>query len=411
MTINQTNSSTKPDIPDSFPTDKSTGFRWWLHVAQVRLRFLLIIVLAGGIVSQWTTLRSLQDRWTWSRRTPTSGSVSPSQEYFCPMDPGVLSVWPAICPICNMDLVPRKKMESQMLPSGVVARMQLSPYRIQLAGIRTETIESRPLKYEQTLTGVLQRFEDGSVGFEASLSEGDLPLFSMASTAELRQHSKTEFTSASVRVIDDSGHSRARFVLDDPNSVAKGSIVTAKVLIPYGDDENVLCVPESAVVDRGLERLVYVESMPGIFDGVQVELGQRCGAVYPILSGLKAGQKVASAGAFLIDAESRLNPSLAAGYFGANQSESRNASPSPVGKLSQKPLPAKSGSLKQGISREDQALIDKQRICPVTELPLDSMGGPISVQVSGRKVFICCAGCEQRLKAEPDKYLTRLKHE
>jgi hypothetical protein len=116
---------------------------------------------------------------------------------------------------------------------------------------------------------------------------------------------------------------------------------------------------------------------------------------------------VATAGAFLIDAETRLNPSLAAGYFGANQSISGATSPPPV-QAPPKSAKPKSVAAKSTLSAEDQALADRQKICPVTELPLNSMGGPVPVMVSGRKVFICCKGCEKRLKDEPDKYLVRI---
>ena len=39
----------------------------------------------------------------------------------------------------------------------------------------------------------------------------------------------------------------------------------------------VLAVPESAVVDTGNRKVVYCERMPGLFDGVEVTLGRRCG--------------------------------------------------------------------------------------------------------------------------------------
>ena len=153
--------------------------------------------------------------------------------------------------------------------------------------------------------------------------------------------------------------------------------------------------------------MVYVETMPGMFDGIAVELGRRCGGYYPVTSGVKAGQRVATTGAFLIDAETRLNPSLAAGYFGASPNGS-NGKPSPPAEAA---IPVtKRKTPKTSLSREDQILVDKQRICPVTELALDSMGGPVTVIVSGKKVFVCCAGCTQRLKDEPEKYLARLEN-
>jgi Cu(I)/Ag(I) efflux system membrane fusion protein len=41
-------------------------------------------------------------------------------------------------------------------------------------------------------------------------------------------------------------------------------------------------------------------------------------------------------------------------------------------------------------------------------LPLDSMGGPVPVKLGDRTVFICCKGCEGKLKQDPDKYLAKL---
>jgi membrane fusion protein, copper/silver efflux system len=70
----------------------------------------------------------------------------------------------------------------------------------------------------------------------------------------------------------------------------------------------VLSVPELAVVDTGTRKVVYVESEPGIYEGREVILGPRSGDRFPVLEGLAPGEKVAAAGAFLIDAESRLNP-------------------------------------------------------------------------------------------------------
>ncbi len=63
------------------------------------------------------------------------------------------------------------------------------------------------------------------------------------------------------------------------------------------------------------------------------------------------------------------------------------------------------------LSSEDRALAKKQRICPVTELPLGSMGAPPKVDVNGRPVFICCEGCRNRLLGDPVKHLAKLPEE
>lgn len=57
---------------------------------------------------------------------------------------------------------------------------------------------------------------------------------------------------------------------------------------------------------------------------------------------------------------------------------------------------------------DDAAAIAKQKICPVTDQPLGSMGPPVKVVVKGRTVFLCCAGCKKKLLADPDKYLKKL---
>src|SRR5262249_15147822 len=82
-------------------------------------------------------------------------AVSSDTEYFCPMDPGVTSDWPTKCGVCNMSLVRRKRGEAVSLPDGVVARMQLSPNRIQLAGIQTAPASFRALALEYEGAGLV----------------------------------------------------------------------------------------------------------------------------------------------------------------------------------------------------------------------------------------------------------------
>ena len=88
-----------------------------------------------------------------------------------------------------------------------------------------------------------------------------------------------------------------------------------------------LCVPERAVIDTGSKKVVYVERTPGMFEGVAVELGPRQDDYYPVTKGLRQGDKVAAAGGFLIDAETRLNPAAAATYFGASGGPQSNNVP------------------------------------------------------------------------------------
>jgi Cu(I)/Ag(I) efflux system membrane fusion protein len=85
-------------------------------------------------------------------------------------------------------------------------------------------------------------------------------------------------------------------------------------------NRGVLAVPERSVIDTGSQKVVYVEREPGVFEGVAVTLGPRAEGYYAVVDGLLAGDRVAAAGAFLVDAETRLNPSASATYFGASGS-------------------------------------------------------------------------------------------
>jgi len=60
------------------------------------------------------------------------------------------------------------------------------------------------------------------------------------------------------------------------------------------------------------------------------------------------------------------------------------------------------------LSLEDRALAEKQKICPVTDEPLGSMGTPIKVTVEGREAFVCCEGCVDELRNNFAKYEEKL---
>jgi hypothetical protein len=177
---------------------------------------------------------------------------------------------------------------------------------------------------------------------------------------------------------------------------------------PHGE---VLAVPESAVIDTGDCHMVYVDRGAGMFDGVEVVVGPRAEGYYAIVSGLQSGEAVASAGAFLLDAETRLNPNTSAAYFGAT-TNAIPASVAPQENAREEKVPsqdaARQAEIEAALSElpaEDERQARHQKLCPVTKLPLGSMGKPEKILVEGRGVFICCAGCKAALLGDPDKYL------
>jgi Cu(I)/Ag(I) efflux system membrane fusion protein len=82
-------------------------------------------------------------------------------------------------------------------------------------------------------------------------------------------------------------------------------------------DEPIVAVRESAVIDSGTRRAVFVAKDGGVFEPRDVTLGRRGGGLVEVRSGLAEGERIVVSGNFLIDAESNLHAALAA--FGAPQ--------------------------------------------------------------------------------------------
>lgn len=403
-----------------------------IAIAIARLRFMLLVGGLLSLIAAWPLFRNTFDKLTTT--APVGGPISSGTEYWCPMCPGVLSDWPAKCPVCSMTLVRRQKGEMTPLPDGVVARVQLSPYRIQLAGLRTAPVEYRKLETEVDCGGLLDSamviavdvFEPDS----SSLSIGQMgrvivdgfsderveaTIIEIAPAAiptagkrvriqvqnprnELRPdlYARAIFLTP-VAALESSRRSEANcwneqvaLALFARRDFAIGSLAEMALRQSAAVHGLTLCVPESAVIDTGARRVVYLETMPGVFDAVEIRVGRRCGNFYPVRAGLESGRRVVIAGAVLLDAETRLNPSVAASYFGAG------GRPSTAARAA-------------GSTTDDSTmLIAKQKICPVTGEPLGSMGAPVRVSVGGKPVYVCCKSCEKPLLRKPDEYLSKL---
>src|SRR5258708_36806765 len=59
------------------------------------------------------------------------------------------------------------------------------------------------------------------------------------------------------------------------------------------------------------------------------------------------------------------------------------------------------------LSEADRKLAEAQRYCPAEpENRLGSMGTPVKLEVGGKPVFLCCAGCREDALAVPNATLT-----
>jgi Cu(I)/Ag(I) efflux system membrane fusion protein len=179
----------------------------------------------------------------------------------------------------------------------------------------------------------------------------------------------------------------------------------------------VLAVPDSAVIDTGRLKVVYRESAPNTYEGVAVQLGPRMAlagrapggsaALYPVLRGLEAGDRVVTNGSFLIDAETRLNPAAGSIYFGGSGGKSGpSASVRPSTPEDQGAQDKKVRAELAKLPSEDRKLAEAQKFCPVLQTNrLGSMGKPFKMLLEGQPVFLCCGSCEEKARANPRKTL------
>lgn len=154
--------SERPVPPADEPKPRFGGFRQVAVTLFARLRFVAILGVIGLVIVKWDLILAHYDKWTRSAAETAAGD--PTTEYFCPMHPTIVrDTNKEKCPICFMPLSKRKKGEGgdAALPAGVVSRVQLSPYRVVLAGVKTSPVGYLPLMKELTTVGTVEFDERG----------------------------------------------------------------------------------------------------------------------------------------------------------------------------------------------------------------------------------------------------------
>jgi len=102
----------------------------------------------------------------------------------------------------------------------------------------------------------------------------------------------------------DTQSAKLRLEVDNPGFVLRPDMfvdVDLRVGLPAA-----YSVPVDAIVNAGLQKIVFVERAPGQFESRPVEVGPVLGGRVQIRNGLAAGDRVVVDGTFLLDAETRL---------------------------------------------------------------------------------------------------------
>jgi RND family efflux transporter MFP subunit len=197
----------------------------------------------------------------------------------------------------------------------------------QIADLEHVRQEGREVTLGATASGVVldrkvsdgTRFRMGDVLWEianiesvwiiAELFPEDLASFSGSRTAEVVLPDGSEYEAEVDSSLPrfDAGNRVARLRLTVKNGGHKllpGMTVTVRLRKALGHG---LTVPAESVIESGIRPRVFVERTDGSFESRAVTTGWRSSGRLQILSGLKPGERVVAAGAFLIDSESRVH--------------------------------------------------------------------------------------------------------
>jgi Cu(I)/Ag(I) efflux system membrane fusion protein len=136
-----------------------------------------------------------------------------------------------------------------------------------------------------------------------------------------------------------------------------------------------LSVPEEAVLDSGLQKIVYAETSDGVFEPTPVRTGTSYGGRVTITRGLNEGDRVVTSGNFLIDSESRMRSSTLVSASGI------------------------------GDDRHTSAPVAAQD--PVCGMPLDRGKAQSSGEVEryrGETYLFCSDKCRKKFQQDPARY-------
>ena len=144
-----------------------------------------------------------------------------------------------------------------------------------------------------------------------------------------------------------------------------------------------LTIPVDAVIDSGREQRVFVERSNGVFEPRNVEVGWRVGDRVQIVKGLSEGERVVSAGTFLVDSESRL----------------KSVQPQPK-EPPQPKLPPKSNT-----GTAVSANTVKDAACGMTIDKAKAFAEGHTITRDGVTYYFCSDRCKRKFSEQPDHYL------
>lgn len=438
--------------PDATPSTAADKFWFTVKAIEIRLRFIAVLVAIGLVIGYWDWIQNHWDKWT-RPAADTVSALAGGEEYYCPMHPSVvrdtLDAGGAIpkCPICGMPLSKRQKGKPAPLAEGVLSRVQLSPYRVELAGIKTAEVAHEPLTTDVRALGVvaiderkLSRIVVRAAGYVEKLyvnesftqvkkgeplaeiyspeiytAAGDLLIARGGQAANYLEASrkKLELLGLADEEIDEivrTGKVNPAIVIRSPQSghvfekriVEGDSLQAGQTLFEVADLSTVwiegeLYEKDAVALKPGQTVDVTVDAYPGrVFQG-HVSL------IHPHVETATRTLRVRCE---IDNPHHELRPGMFATlnfHTPIVELEPFRTELAEYHKWLQLSAADATGS-----AGNDEALAALQKSCPISGDKLGSMGKPIRVVAAGHNVLLCCPSCKEKLTAHPDYYLNRM---
>lgn len=438
------------------PLTRWQKFRLVVKVVELRLRFIALMAATGLVFAYWDTLWNYYEKWT---RPPGERHVAASDvEYFCPMHPTVVQAEPGSCPICGMPLSKRKKGEKETLPPGVLARLSLPPERVAQAGVETVAVDYRPLAETVTTVGSvtfderrlarisskvrgMSRVEKLFVNFTGTTVKAGEPLAEIWSPelavairelliSKQSQRERGQLKSAAGRAL--LGGEASDLVALGREKLARWGFTPQQVdqILAAGKADYrvpILAPIGGIVVRKNVYEGQYVQEGDPLFEVADLSHVWIQAQVYEDQVGLvRVGQAVeatveAYPGEVFRGTVAFRDPVLNPATRTLNvrydlENPDGRLQPGMFATVTLKTPVAKTPAFanlaktrpRSDLGHRAELTVEEQKTCLVTNAKLGSMGDPVPIRLAGKKLWMCCAGCEEKLKGAPDAYLAKL---
>lgn len=216
----------------------------------------------------------------------------------------------------------RQRLENLGIPTQDIAEIERTrrpplsmTWRAPRSGIVLERNAVEGMK--ATSGEVLFRIADiSTVWIVADVPEFQLGAVAIGASATIRLRSAPGRTFSGrvaliyPRVARETRTAKVRIEMPNPDGTLLPNMY-AEVEISSGLSDQVVTVPDNAVIDSGNRQIVIIDQGEGRFEPREVKTGARGGGYTEIQNGIVAGDHVVISANFLIDAESNLKAALA----------------------------------------------------------------------------------------------------